>query len=35
MLHNFVSVYVPGTTGLNGNLSKAQQAEYARETARR
>lgn len=35
MLHNFVSVYVPGTTGLNGDLSPEQQTQYTQETARR
>jgi hypothetical protein len=38
MLHNFVSVYVPGTNGLPGTkntLTADGQAQYARETARR
>ena len=35
MLKSFVSVYVPGTTGLTGELTKQKQAEYARETARK
>ena len=39
MLHNFVSVYVPGTNGLPGTdkseLDPETQKQYARETARR
>lgn len=30
MLTSFVSVYVPGTTGLNGELTKEKQQEYER-----
>jgi len=39
MLHNFVSVYVPGTNGLPGteksDLSNSEQSRYAREVALR
>lgn len=35
MLHNFVSVYVPGTFGLSGDLDPATKAKVTSETARR
>jgi len=33
MLHNFVSVYVPGTFGLNGVLDPARKADIVKMTA--
>lgn len=35
MLHNFVSVYVPGTFGLSGALDPKVKAQVTSETARR
>lgn len=35
MLNQFVSVYVPGTKGLSGNLSDEERGQYITATARK
>lgn len=35
MLKKFIALYVPGTNGLDGDLSPEAQTKYAQETARR